>query len=192
METERDRRFDIMRRRKSGAKFGIFDRGKSYMKMSVWGLENIFIVAFSLLQSQICVTFFLSEKRTLFSTPPHTLGFDGLEALGFMSALQRDPRQSRGSIRSVLCSCWSHTYDPPQDLRSFNNWGIFSVRFELIFPRITTLPMEILRFSPVLHLPQKKKTFRRLCHQIHDWKHPYLYIFLVRHSVILPKLQPHR
>ena len=34
--------------------------------------------------------------------------------------------------------------------------------------------------------PTKKKPFRRFYAQIYDWKHLYLCIFLVRHSVILP------
>ena len=38
-----------------------------------------------------------------------------------------------------------------------------------------------------LHPPQKK----RFLEQTHNWKHLYLCIFLVPHSV-LPQLQPHR
>ena len=37
----------------------------------------------------------------------------------------------------------------------------------------------------------KKMSFRRCFAQIYDWKHLYLCIFLVRHSVTLPQLQPH-
>ena len=39
--------------------------------------------------------------------------------------------------------------------------------------------------------PTKKTSFRRFFAQIYDWKHLYLCIFLVRHSVALPQLQLH-
>ena len=45
--------------------------------------------------------------------------------------------------------------------------------------------------TPVLHRPRKKNLFRRFFPQIYDWKHLYLRICLVRHSVALPQLELH-
>ena len=45
--------------------------------------------------------------------------------------------------------------------------------------------------APVLHRPRKKNLFRRFFPQIYDWKHLYLRICLVRHSVALPQLELH-
>ena len=47
-------------------------------------------------------------------------------------------------------------------------------------------PLDAHATCVALHHPQKKTFFCRFFAQIYDWKHLYLCIFLVRHSVILP------
>ena len=56
---------------------------------------------------------------------------------------------------------------------------------------LTRTLQQYLRPEHLCCTAHKKMSFRRFFAQIYDWRHLYLCIFLARHPVTLPQLQPH-